>query len=100
MYMRPLEDIWPRDETLLYVDMQFLQDMLAITAFFNTATNIQYIIHKVPSFISVRMSWASWTWRLKMTAAYRKRRPNSRNDVNGLCFEVMRVILEENVCIY
>jgi hypothetical protein len=50
--MRPLEDIRPRDENL-YVDMQFLQDMLAITAFFNSATNIQYIIS---SFIFERMS--------------------------------------------
>ncbi len=38
MNMQPLEDIWPRNAILLYVDMQFLQDMLAITAFFNKAT--------------------------------------------------------------
>ncbi len=41
--MRPMEDIRSRDENL-YVDMQFLQDMLTITAFFNTATNKQYSI--------------------------------------------------------
>jgi len=99
MNMRPLEDIWPRDENLL-LDIQFLQDMLAITAFLNKATTVIYVQYIIPSFISERMSWASWRWRLKMMAAYRKRRPNSRNDVNGLFFEVMRVFLEQNVSVY
>ncbi len=51
MNMRPLEDIRPRDKNLL-LDMQFLQEMLAITSFFNTATNIQYSTLSIRSLLS------------------------------------------------